>query len=295
MDVYIDQNLGYYDGHFRRPSGIDAWPDPSHRVFGRSHWHRGAARLQRARFCRRLTGLRAHRAARSCSPSYADVRVYRERQGLDEFQPTPSQPFEYISGVCFFQLRQLRIIRRSLTADAAHALVRALIHTRIDYGNGLLVSCSRYLTDRLQVVLRAAARLVLQVPYRSSVSEIMHRQLHWLDVVDRVNYKIGLLVYKCLHGLAPGYLSDQCVPASTFAGRDNMRSSPRLDRLLYVSRTKTKTLAKVSKRPKCLPSDFNVVPKTFVPQDCVTISSMLLLFHMRVILIHSLIKLFYPF
>ena len=115
-------------------------------------------------------------------------------------------------------------------------------YTRIDYCNGLLVSCPRYLTDRLQVVLRAAARLVLQLPYRSSVSEIMHRQLHWLDVVDRVNYKIGLLVYKCLHGLAPGYLSDQCILASTFAGRDNMRSSTRLDQLLYIPRTKTKTL-----------------------------------------------------
>ena len=53
----------------------------------------------------------------------------------------------------------------------------------------------------------------------------MHLQLHWLDVVDQVNNKIGLLIYKCLHGLAPGYLSDQCIPASTFAGRDNMRSA----------------------------------------------------------------------
>ena len=74
------------------------------------------------------------------------------------------------------------------------------------------------------------------------MSEVVYRQLQWLDVVDRVNYKIGLLVYKCLHGLAPGYLSDQCIPASTFAGRANMRSSSRLDRLLYVPRTKTKTL-----------------------------------------------------
>ena len=49
----------------------------------------GAARLQRARLCRWLTGLRARRAARSCCPGYADVRVHRERQGLDEFQPTP--------------------------------------------------------------------------------------------------------------------------------------------------------------------------------------------------------------
>ena len=84
--------------------------------------------------------------------------------------------------------------------------------------------------------------LVLQLPYRSSVSKVMHQQLHWLDVVDQVNYKIGFLVYKCLHGLAPGYLFDQCIPALTFAGRANMRSSTRLDRLLYVPRTKTKIL-----------------------------------------------------
>ena len=79
----------------------------------------------------------------------------------------------------------------------------------IDYCNGLLASCPRYLTDKLHEVLRAAARYVIQLPYRSSVSELIHRQLHWLDVVDRLNFKIGLLVYKCLHGLAPGYLSEQ--------------------------------------------------------------------------------------
>ena len=70
----------------------------------------------------------------------------------------------------------------------------------------------------------------------------MHRQLHWLDVKDRVNYKIGLLVYKCLHGLVPRYLSEQCIEASTFMGRVNMRSSLQFGRQLHVPRTKTKTL-----------------------------------------------------
>ena len=149
---------------------------------------------------------------------------------------TLARHVNHISGVCFFQLWPLRIIHRSLTADAAHALVRALIHTCINFWNGLLVSCPRYLTAKLQAVLRAAAKLVLQLPYRSSVSEVMHQQLHWLDVEDRLNYKIGLLVYKCFHGLAPGYLSDQCIPAPTFAGRANMRSSSRLNRQLYVPR-----------------------------------------------------------
>ena len=283
------RNFGHNDGHFRHPSGIGAWPDPLHRVFCRSHWHRGAARFQRARLCRWLTGLRALEAALLATWMSTCIKSVKAWMSSNRLRLNPSKTeliwlgssrhlhhcsstgmrvsdvdlrpvdcvrdlgvlidsgmmmarhVNYISGVCFFQLWQLRIIRRSLTADAAYALVRALIHTRIDYCNGLLVSCPRYLTDKLQVVLRAAARLV-QLPYQSSVSEVMHRQLHWLDVVDRVNYKIGLLVYKCLHGLAPGYLSDQCIPASTFAGRANMRSSMRLDRQLYIPRTKTKTL-----------------------------------------------------
>ena len=57
---------------------------------------------------------------------------------------TLARHVNHISGVCLFQLQQLRIIRRSLTSNAAHALVRALINTRIDYCNGLLASCPRY-------------------------------------------------------------------------------------------------------------------------------------------------------
>ncbi len=34
------------------------------------------------------------------------------------------------------------------------------------------------------------------------------RSLHWLQVRCRVNFKILLLVFKSLHGLAPAYLSD---------------------------------------------------------------------------------------
>ena len=106
----------------------------------------------------------------------------------------------HLVGVCFFHLRQIRIIRRSCSTDTAHSLVRALIHARVDYCYGLLATCPEYLTEWLQSVLRAAARLVLQLPYRSCVTDLMHRQLHWLDIRNRVRFKIGLLVFKCLHG-----------------------------------------------------------------------------------------------
>ena len=88
-------------------------------------------------------------------------------------------------------------------------------------------------------VLRAAARLVLQLPHRASVSDIMRRQLHWLEMPDRIRFKLCTLVFRCLHGLAPRYLSDLCTPATVHT---HLRSSATLERSLLVPRTKTKTI-----------------------------------------------------
>src|SRR5260221_14765668 len=71
-----------------------------------------------------------------------------------------------VTRTCYFRLRQLRLIRRSLTTGATHALVRALVHSRLDYCNGALAGLPKYHNDRLQSVLRLAARLVLRLPSR---------------------------------------------------------------------------------------------------------------------------------
>ena len=34
-------------------------------------------------------------------------------------------------------------------------------------------------------------------------------QLHWLTIAWRIDFKLAVLVYKCLHGLAPSYLADE--------------------------------------------------------------------------------------
>ena len=67
----------------------------------------------------------------------------------------------------------------------------------------------------------------------------MRRQLHWLEMPDRVRFKLCTLVYRCLHGLAPHYLSDLCTPATVHA---QLRSSVTLERSLSIPRTKTRTL-----------------------------------------------------
>ena len=87
-----------------------------------------------------------------------------------------------LTRTCFFHIRQLRSIRRSLTIESSHALVRALVLSRLDYCNVLLGGAPKCLLGPLSGVLRAAARLILLLPRSGSVTGRIRTELHWLDV-----------------------------------------------------------------------------------------------------------------
>ena len=74
------------------------------------------------------------------------------------------------TSVCYCQIRQLRLLRRSLSFKAAHALVRALVHSRLDYCNAVLANAPQMLVAPLQSVLRSAARVVLRCPHRAGLT-----------------------------------------------------------------------------------------------------------------------------
>ncbi len=60
---------------------------------------------------------------------------------------------------------------------------------------------------RLQMVQNAAARLLTGVRKREHITPVLISLL-WLPVRFRIDFKVLLLVFKCLNGLAPEYLSD---------------------------------------------------------------------------------------
>ena len=65
-----------------------------------------------------------------------------------------------VSAKCFYELRQLRRLRRSLDRDSATILVHAFVTSLIDYGNSLFANASKIWTDKLQRVMNAAARVI---------------------------------------------------------------------------------------------------------------------------------------
>jgi len=103
---------------------------------------------------------------------------------------------------CLFQLRQLRMVRSSLTLEAAKTMVHAFVSTRLDYCNSLLYGISDGLLTKLQTVQNAAARVVTGTRKFDHITPVL-RQLHWLPVRQRIIFKLAMMVFKCIRRLAP--------------------------------------------------------------------------------------------
>ena len=114
----------------------------------------------------------------------------------------------HISNLCRilnFHLRNLWRIRRFLSQEACHHVVRALILSRIDYANSLLYGARERDLKRLQRLQNKAARLVYACGRDKCSAELLSA-LHWLPVKERLNFKTMLNVYNCISGKDPAYL-----------------------------------------------------------------------------------------
>ena len=102
---------------------------------------------------------------------------------------------------CFFQLRQIRSIRRLLTSDARKTLVNAFVMSRLDYCNSMCHGINEGLLNKLQHIQNAAARLVTDTRKYDHITPVL-RDLHWLPIRQRIIFKLATMVYKCQHGLS---------------------------------------------------------------------------------------------
>ena len=143
-----------------------------------------------------------------------------------------------VSG-CFAVLRRLRSIRSSVTRPVIVSLVVSLVLSRLDYDNATLAGITERLMDRLRSMLNASARLIHASRRTEHVTPLL-RDLHWLRYPERIDYKLAVLVYRCLHGLAPSYLADQFTSMSEIESRRNLRSASTAS--LVVHRFQRKTL-----------------------------------------------------
>ena len=126
---------------------------------------------------------------------------------------------------CFYDLRQLWAVRRSVTADVAKTLVNAFITSRVDYCNSVFKTISAAGILPLQRVLNATARVIVRKRKNDHITALTRYDLHWLPVRQRVEFKLCRLVHMCLPQSAPSYLAAMCVNIDEMDGRCHLRSA----------------------------------------------------------------------
>lgn len=134
----------------------------------------------------------------------------------------------------FFQFRQLAKVKPFLAQQHFETVIHAFITSPLDYCNALYFGVSQSSLAHLQLVQNTDACLLTGVRKREHITPIL-ASLHWLPVHFRVHFKILLLVFKSLNGLAPPYLSELLHP---YAPAWCLRSADLL--LLEVQRSKRK-------------------------------------------------------
>ena len=96
----------------------------------------------------------------------------------------------------------IRRIRKYLSRPCTETFVHAFITARIDYCHCLLYGLPEYRINKLQRIENAAARLICQQSRFCHITPLLF-DLHWLPVKFRIEFKILLIAFKALKGLAP--------------------------------------------------------------------------------------------
>ena len=96
-------------------------------------------------------------------------------------------------------IRRINSIRPYLNEEAVETLIQSVVISRLDYCYCIFIGIPLSSIHRFELGHNAAARVVCKTPPRAHMTPIL-RQLHWLPVVKRCQFKLLTLTFKSLHG-----------------------------------------------------------------------------------------------
>jgi hypothetical protein len=153
---------------------------------------------------------------------------------LDEML-TMEKQVNSISKSAYMHLRNIGRIRRYLTSDATKSLIHASVTSRLDYCNTLLYGLPCTLINKLQRVQNTGARIITRSSRHDHIRPVL-KDLHWLPISRRIDYKMLMLTWKALHGFAPTYIVDLL---EVYTSSRSLRSTSVVS--LVVPRSKTRS------------------------------------------------------
>ena len=74
-------------------------------------------------------------------------------------------------------------------------------------------------------IMNCVARVIYNCGRQDHVTPLLRDNLHWLRVRERILFKLYLMVYRALSGLAPSYITELCVPVASIHPRSSLWSA----------------------------------------------------------------------
>ena len=102
---------------------------------------------------------------------------------------------------------KIRSIRPLLDVPTTACLCLSLCISCLDYCNSVFYRLPDTTLNRFQRIQNMCARLTLRRGRRDSITECL-KELHWLPIKQRIQYKILILTHKCVNKIGPKYLQD---------------------------------------------------------------------------------------
>ena len=112
-----------------------------------------------------------------------------------------------LSSTLFVTIRKIARIRHLIDKEMTKTLMQALVLSKLDYCNSLLIGTSEYNLGKLQRIQNMSCQVINNLKKYDSIANHL-QDLHWLRIHERISYKILVMVFKCKHKLAPTYLQD---------------------------------------------------------------------------------------
>ena len=132
----------------------------------------------------------------------------------------------HVNNICktaHYTIRSISRIQKYLSQKDCEKLIHAFVTSRLDSCNSILYDLPEYSLSKLQRIQNTAARLVFKTKKSDHITPVL-AALHWLPIKYIIVFKILLITFKALNGLAPNYI---CELLHQYQSIRSLRSSTR--------------------------------------------------------------------
>ena len=107
----------------------------------------------------------------------------------------------------YYILRKVAHVQHLLNEEATKTIIQALMLSKIGYCNSIYQGAPMYAINKLQRLQNMGCRIIKKLDKYDHITPHL-LELHWFKIKEHIVYKVCVLMYKCIKGLVPQYLSE---------------------------------------------------------------------------------------